>query len=1209
MLAVRDISLDGDEVCLQLSKNGLVAKEKILNEDVGIFTYISGNGGVNCVVDRVFRGCKANAVNLVGVNQYSDANGTSLIAGRSHLYKTGDPAGMAEELMDGCVLMLKDIDLQGDKIWLELSKDGIMLKEDLLRSDDLFEYGNGLESVDCVVEAVFRGSEVNIVRLKNVTQYSGTGVCLIDNESMTYPVGVNDRPMIGLWALEEGYSLSARDIDLNGNKVWLLLLKDGGVRKDAIIDSGSCDADRWFEYYNATGALVFSTYIDAVFRGTECKFVLLEPTIQYSEIDESVFEWAKKALFTGIIAITPPAITEYNPASYVSDPEGATREFNIVIDQPSDIIWYINGTVVKDTEKGAKFAYYTNNSAKTGYWNVSAVAINAKGTDMQAWWWAVNLSEHSTTGYRIWDASKDMSLDYTWTARSCTGFYYNIDDDIGTETLTIHLEGFTDRTIQEEDLDYVTTASDIDFEYNDWGSYKMLGFMAEMYFAGYEAKDTSTTNENIRLLSKDMLSKVLIDEDDKHILSTGASLELEEGYTLKIIQLDINSDQAQIELLKKGISVDTEFVESPDTYVYKKDIGELDDVPLVTVHIDSVFAGMESDMLIIDGIFQISDDPIPVDTGGNYGEMEIKSTSSYTITMDNSDDINLEEGEIVDIMGNLKFLVADDSTLRFALYERITGSGTYYIRGTVYDTNDQPTKWDHMNFEGFYYNLDDDLGTEELQVKEIRSTIIDEGDLVYATTPQLVSFDLSSEWGSYEVIGFMAEPYFAGYDGQETDNAITNDDISLISKDMLSKVLIDVDDNRTISTGASLQLEEGYELKIIQLDTGGGQAQIELLKNGRSVDTEFVRSPDTYVYKKDLGKLDNVPIVAVYIGSVFAGTETDMITIEGIFQISEDYKSVKAGDQYGEMEVTSTSRTGIAMKNPDDIDLDEGGITRIMGDIGFMTSEDGGRYALFVRRTVGPIAALGIELPERLIVGEEIVITVTADGSHVEGAQVRFAGENLGSTDPDGEVRFTPDAAGTFIVTASKANYNSASVAVRIIGGSAAADAMIALQLAVSGGWDAGADANGDGKITSLDALMILQMAAKDSGAVPEIVINELMPNPIGTDHGNEIVELYNCGGAEVDIGGWVLKNEDGITHNISAGTIIEPYGYYLTTKIQLDNSGGYLLLYRDGEEVDSSIEYTHSTEGVSWQRRTDGLDTDSDGDWIERDSTFGVPG
>ncbi len=127
--------------------------------------------------------------------------------------------------------------------------------------------------------------------------------------------------------------------------------------------------------------------------------------------------------------------------------------------------------------------------------------------------------------------------------------------------------------------------------------------------------------------------------------------------------------------------------------------------------------------------------------------------------------------------------------------------------------------------------------------------------------------------------------------------------------------------------------------------------------------------------------------------------------------------------------------------------------------------------------------------------------------------------------------------------------------------------------------------------------------------SAPKIVINELMPDPIGTDRGNETTELYNCGDEPVDIGGWVLKNEDGATYNIPAGTTINPYGYYLTTKVQLDNSGGQVLLYRNGEQVDSSIKYTHSTEGISWQRRIDGRDTDSDGDWIERGSTFGMSG
>ncbi|MEA1908487.1 MAG: lamin tail domain-containing protein [Euryarchaeota archaeon] len=130
-----------------------------------------------------------------------------------------------------------------------------------------------------------------------------------------------------------------------------------------------------------------------------------------------------------------------------------------------------------------------------------------------------------------------------------------------------------------------------------------------------------------------------------------------------------------------------------------------------------------------------------------------------------------------------------------------------------------------------------------------------------------------------------------------------------------------------------------------------------------------------------------------------------------------------------------------------------------------------------------------------------------------------------------------------------------------------------------------------------------------DPGVATRIVVNELMPNPIGRDRGNETTELYNYGDESVDIGGWVIKNEDGDAHEIPAGKMIDAHGYYLTKEIQLDNSGGQVLLYRDGEEIDRSIAYMDSTEGESWQRRTDGLDTDSDGDWTRARPTFGVAG
>ena len=116
------------------------------------------------------------------------------------------------------------------------------------------------------------------------------------------------------------------------------------------------------------------------------------------------------------------------------------------------------------------------------------------------------------------------------------------------------------------------------------------------------------------------------------------------------------------------------------------------------------------------------------------------------------------------------------------------------------------------------------------------------------------------------------------------------------------------------------------------------------------------------------------------------------------------------------------------------IDLDEGGNTMILYDVGFMTSDDGGdQYGLFVRRTVGSLPSLDIEFPDPTVVNKEITITVTSDGSPVEGAQVRFAGENLGLTDSDGKVRITSEEAGTFTITATKEGYESASDDIQIL--------------------------------------------------------------------------------------------------------------------------------------------------------------------------------
>ena len=287
------VDLNGEKAWIVLCKDGVTVDTRILTEEFKTqvdsecrYSYVkNGTDVISATLKMVFRGCNANMIELGEVYQRSEVNGSILINNGSHLLPSAtEPSGISWNLSDGFMLTVPDIGLDGEDVWLQLSKNGVVVKEQILNEDyvSAFVYTSDADSVDCVVEAVFGGTLAYVVKLKNVNQYSSTGAQLIDNESKTY---ASANPTGEIWERWEGYSLDPKDIDLCGDKVWLSLSKDGVVAKDEIID---CDEDRWFKYYNTTGALIFSTYVDCIFRGTDTNIVQLMYTTQYSEIDGSL---------------------------------------------------------------------------------------------------------------------------------------------------------------------------------------------------------------------------------------------------------------------------------------------------------------------------------------------------------------------------------------------------------------------------------------------------------------------------------------------------------------------------------------------------------------------------------------------------------------------------------------------------------------------------------------------------------------------------------------------------------------------------------------------------------------------------------------------------------------------------------------------------------------------------------------------------------
>lgn len=652
---------------------------------------------------------------------------------------------------------------------------------------------------------------------------------------------------------------------------------------------------------------------------------------------------------------------------------------------------------------------------------------------------AAALASYST-GDRIWDAKSGQSLTYTWTPQTYSGFYYDLNTGEGSENLTVQLANGS-RSIDANKLLYETKAIETEFGRSDWGKYDVIGFMAERYFAGY-TKNSSFAKKDISVISDGQLSKVLIDTNDRKSLYTGSSLVLEEGYTLNIVEVNVNGDVVHVQLQKDGKVIDDGFISSNSDYVYSTTLGSTQDVPIIAVHFSSIFHGTESDAIIIEGIFQVSDQYLKINNGDDFGEMEVSSISDTGIAMKNKNSISLSRGSTVNVMGKLNFIVADADDLRFAPVVNMSEPGTYELRGTVHDEKYNTTVWTPYNFEGFYYNIDENVSTENLAIQKLNDRSIDSDMLVYSTRPALVKFNHNG-WGSYEVLGFMAEKYFAGYPKNTLGN--TNS-VSILSNNILSKVLIDEDSKKSLFTGSSLALEEGYSLNVVEVDVNGNVVHVQLQKDGKVIDDGFVPSNGDYVYETKLGTSDSVPLIAVHFSQIFRGTEMDAVFVQGIFQISENTLKLSGGESFGSMEISSISDSGITLKNKDSVSLTRDNVIDLMGNVKFRVADSSVlRFYPFVTFESSAGDQLEVEMPNTLVVGKATQVRVTARNVSVSEVNLLVDGKSIGLTGNDGMLNYTPDKVGSFTISAEKAGYVSGNKSVDVVG-----QGILKLQVSVS---------------------------------------------------------------------------------------------------------------------------------------------------------------
>jgi hypothetical protein len=126
--------------------------------------------------------------------------------------------------------------------------------------------------------------------------------------------------------------------------------------------------------------------------------------------------------------------------------------------------------------------------------------------------------------------------------------------------------------------------------------------------------------------------------------------------------------------------------------------------------------------------------------------------------------------------------------------------------------------------------------------------------------------------------------------------------------------------------------------------------------------------------------------------------------------------------------------------------------------------------------------------------------------------------------------------------------------------------------------------------------LFLFAFASTVQAAIPlDVVINEILPAPVGSDIEEEWIEIFNPNNFEFNLSGWKIQDTIGKikTYIFPKGTKILAKGFLVLkrsqSKITLNNDGdGLKLIDSEGKTIDE-ISYQKAQKGKSFNRGENG--------------------
>jgi S-layer protein (TIGR01567 family) len=428
---------------------------------------------------------------------------------------------------------------------------------------------------------------------------------LVVDSKDKFPIKIGESKDLG-----QNYSLLAKQVNIDGKKVWLELDKDGQHVADQIITLDGVD-QTWTYKASVLGlddVPVLKVHINQVFQGTSDTIVQIDGLwlIDYANaMTINIDEFGK----LNDLSINGASLLISNKDSFVMPRDskqaiGHGLYFRIA-DTPSNMIRFYAFKQVTDP-----------------------------GT------------------YQIRGQVVSNPQDFLWSASNFAGFfYYDLNEDITTESLSV--SGISGRVIPVNGLKYSTTIKNVPYKYTNWGAYPVVGLFGEKYVA------LSPTDAS-------KLTKLVVDSKDKFTVKLGENKDIGQNYSLQAKQVNVEGTKVWLELDKDGQHVADQIIQlaGDGSWTYKASVLGLDDVPVLKIHLNQVFQGTSDTIVQMDGLWFVDyANAMKISTNDEFGNLNAVSINGPTLNIQNKDIFTLAKGSTKEIGQGMSFKVLDSDRL------------------------------------------------------------------------------------------------------------------------------------------------------------------------------------------------------------------------------------------------------------------------------------------------------------------------------------------------------------------------------------------------------------------------------------------------------------------------------------------------------------------------------------------------------------------